>query len=285
MANIPILLFAFNRPDHLRRTLDSLRQNAGADCAELIVFIDGPRNDRDEPLVRAVQELAERQHWCRRLEIVARERNMGCAKSIVEGVTSVCRDSQRVIVVEDDLILSPWFLQFMRDALERYSDEESIMHVSGYMFPLELPRPQEARMLPLISPWGWATWWRAWKHFDPAGTGYEALRQDENLRKKFDLGGYRRHFQLLDLQIRGVTDSWAIRWYLTVFMRDGLGVFPGLSLVRNTGFDGSGRHCSHDSSRPEDRLAEVPVLDFSAATAIDEDTFSRLQSYFAQRWP
>lgn len=284
MAAIPILLFAFNRPGHLRRALDSLRQNESADHAELIIFINGPRNDRDAPLVDAVQHLAEKQRWCRRLKIIRRESNMGCAKSIVEGVTSVCRDSQRVIVVEDDLVLSPWFLRFMQNALERYSDTDNIMHISGYMLPLDLPRPQEARLLPLISPWGWATWWRSWKHFDPLAEGYDVLRQDEKLRKAFDLGGYHRHFQLLELQMRGATDSWAIRWYLTVFMREGLGVFPGASLVTNAGFDGSGRHCSDDSTRPEDRMAEVEPRDFPSATKVDEEAFSRLQSYFARRW-
>lgn len=284
LHDVPLLIFAFNRPMHLRRALESLERNIGADRRRLFIFLDGPRNEQDVTALKAVRKVAEERRWCGSCEILVRQNNLGCARSIIDGVTTLCRESGKVIVLEDDLVLSPWFLEFVQNALDRYAESESIMHVSGYMYPVDLLHPNTALCLPLISPWGWATWWRAWKLFDIEATGYKILCEDADLRKRFDLDDSIRHFHLLESAITGAMDSWAMRWYLTLFMRGALGLFPGRSLVSNTGFDGSGRHCSADHRRPQDQLANLPPQAFPKTVEVNEEALALVRGYLAQRW-
>lgn len=260
MTTAPVALFAFNRPEHVRRTLESLSQNVDANQAELVVFLDGPRHERDEAQVRAVREVVTSRHWCKSVDIVVRGENWGCARSIIDGVTQLCRSAGRVIVVEDDLVLSRWFLEYMHTALQRYADAERVMQVSGYMFPDVAATETRAVLLPLPTSWGWATWDRAWRRFDPLQTpdGFARLSQDHAMRHRFDMMGSYPYFQMLQDQLRGRIDSWAIQWYLATFLQEGLTLFPARSLVGNFGFDGSGRHCgraANGNARPpsEDR--------------------------------
>jgi hypothetical protein len=111
------------------------------------------------------------------------------------------------------------------------------------MFPVKVEIQDDALLLPFTSSWGWATWERAWRHFDAISAGYERLVKNHNLRQTFDLNGRYEYFKMLDSQMRGKTDSWAIRWYLTVFLMKGLALYPRKSLVENYGFDGSGVNC------------------------------------------
>lgn len=285
MSNVPIVLIAFNRPDHLRRTLESLERNKGAARSRLFAFLDGPRDEKDVAAVKAVRKVVEERRWCGSVEIIAREKNLGCARSTIDGVTTVCRDAGRVIALDDDLDLSPWFLEFIEAALDRYAETEKVMHISGYMYPVESQQPQRALCLPILSPWGWGTWWRAWQHYDTEFVGYKALVRDENLRREFDLDGYFPQFHLLESSLCGKIDSWATRWYLTLFMRRALSLFPSVSLVKNTGFDGSGLHCSADFARPEDHLANLPLRKFPETIEVDEAVLAQVREHLRQSWP
>ena len=150
----------------------------------------------------------------------------------------------RVIVLEDDLVTSPYFLSYMNDALTRYEHEDQVMQIAGYMFPVELDIQEDALMLSFVTSWGWATWRRAWKHFDAEAKGYERLVEDRLLRDRFNLGGRYNYFKMLRAYQAGTVDSWAVRWYLNVFLRGGLALFPRKTLVSNAGFDGSGVNCA-----------------------------------------
>jgi len=131
----------------------------------------------------------------------------------------------------------------MNRALDRYQDDDSAMQVSGYMFPIDISAETDAFFMPFTTSWGWATWERAWQHFDPEMKGFDALVRDRHLRNSFNLDGAYDYFDMLTRQRRGSIDSWAIRWYLSVFIRGGLTLYPARTLVRNIGFDGSGTHC------------------------------------------
>ena len=187
------------------------------------------------------------------MTVVERSRNLGLANSIIEGVTRLCTERGRVIVVEDDLTVSRHFLEYMNQALDRYADDERVMQVSGYMFPVSLGTETDALFLPLTTSWGWACWQRSWKKFDPGGSGREALSRDPSMRRRFNLDGAYDYAGMLDAQAAGKIDSWAIRWYLSVFLRGGLVLYPARTLVRNLGFDDSGTHGAPpaDWGRPE----------------------------------
>jgi hypothetical protein len=166
------------------------------------------------------------------------------AASITEGLGGLCERYGRAIVVEDDLATSPHFLDYMNAALDRYDAEDRVMQISGHMFPANLRTPEDAIFLPFITSWGWATWARAWRHYDPLARNYGRLAGDPSLRKRFDLEGHYPYFRMLQAQQQGRIDSWAIRWYLSVFFRQGLALYPKNSMVRNLGFDGTGVNCN-----------------------------------------
>jgi len=243
MALAPITLFVYNRPAHTRQTVEALRMNPLAASTELHVFSDGPRAPEAAPRIREVREYLKTVDGFAKVTVYERDRNFGLATSVIDGVTRLCEAAGRVIVLEDDLVVSPQFLEYMNRALERYQDEDSAMQVSGYMFPIDVVTETDAFFMPFTTSWGWATWERAWQHFDPDMKGFDVLAGDWHLRDSFNLDGAYDYFDLLERQRRGSIDSWAIRWYLSVFIRGGLTLYPAKTLVRNIGFDGSGTHC------------------------------------------
>lgn len=237
----PVALFAFRRPAHTRRALESYFANPEARESELHVFCDGPRSDAEREAVSETRAVV-RSFAGENVRVVERPENMGLARSVMAGVSQLCRDHGRAIVLEDDLVLAPTFLAFLNEALERYRDVEDVFSVSGYMFPVDLTDVDaDAVFLPLTSSWGWATWDRAWRAFATGEASHAALEADAALRRRFDVGGY-PYFEMLESQLRGEIDSWAIRWYATAFLRRGITLFPARSLVTNAGFDGTGVH-------------------------------------------
>lgn len=239
----PIAVFLYNRPDHAERLFRSL-----SDCARLgeclvHIYCDAPRDYKAAPAVDATKKVAK--HWASRLgaELVERASNLGCARSVVQETSRHCRDSGRVIVLEDDLMVHPRFVDYMLTGLDRYQDQERVLTICGFMFETDLPANDDAVFLPLTSSWGWATWQRAWRHFrwspDPSSLGLDSkeTRQRFNLRGTIDYAG------LLESAIQGHGDIWDIYWYASAFANNGLGLFPRQSLVVNNGWDGSGLHC------------------------------------------
>jgi hypothetical protein len=240
MPKAPVALFVYNRPEHTRRTVEALLGNEGVADTDLFVFSDGPRTPEAAPLVRQVREYVGSLRGFRSLSLVERPSNLGLRASIVDGVTRLCRQRGRVIVLEDDLLCARYFLAYMNLALDRYADAEPVMQIAGCTLPSSFPVPDDAFLLPFVTTWGWGTWDRAWKHYDPEVRGYDRLASDKALRRKFDLQGYFNYFQLLRSQREGRADSWGILWYASVFLRQGLTLYPRKTLVRNIGLDGSG---------------------------------------------
>ena len=248
-AHAPIALFVYNRPEHARRTLERLKQCEGFDQSPLVIFCDGPKTSRDVEPVRRVRRTV-RAIFGEKADIIEADSNQGLADSIIKGVTALCAEYGRVIVVEDDLVVGRSFLTYLNAALEKYAVKERVMQVSAHMFPIpEFSMKREAFFLPFTTSWGWATWQRAWSHFDTDATGWKILKSDLQIRKRFNLDGAYDYFSMLKKQMAGQVDSWAIRWYWSVFKVDGLVLFPPQTLVENIGFDGSGTHGWRGSRR------------------------------------
>jgi hypothetical protein len=282
MSCAPIAVFTYNRPEHTRRLLASLSVNPEVAGTRVCVFSDAPREPAHAPLVAATREVIHRAP-IPHLEIVERPTNFGLAGNIVDGVTSLCGASGRAIVLEDDLVVSPTFLAFMNAALERYQHAEPVMHVSGYMFPLRLPRATGAVFLPFINVSGWATWAHAWRHFDEKADGYQALVADAALRRRFDLDGSYYFFRMLEQYRAGQIKSWAIRWYLTLFLKGGLAVYPAQSLVENRGYDAAGTHTTAPLPPPHGRArAHAFRAGALPEPAVDPITFARVRRLMAR---
>ena len=238
----PVAIFVYRRPQHLRRTLASLLACEGFGDSPVHVFADGARGPADAGDVAAARSVAH-EMLGERPEYHLSPVNHGLSASILGGVAQVLGQSDRVIVLEDDMELSPGFLRYMNAALERFADESRVMQVSGHMFDVPAFAGRDAALLlPMTTSWGWATWRRAWQSLDPEAQGWRQLARDRALRRRFNLGGVYDYATMLERQMNGVGDSWAIRWHWSVFQADGLTVFPPVSMVRNTGMDGSGTH-------------------------------------------
>jgi len=247
MSLAPIVLFVYNRPWHTQQTIDALLKNAEAKDSDLIIYSDAAKGASGQQAVDDVRALIKEIEGFRSVCIVEQKKNMGLANSVISGVTESVNQYGKVIVLEDDLETSPCFLSYMNAALERYKDDEQVMQISGHMFPVELDTHHDMLFLPFTTTWGWATWKRAWQHFDGQAIGYQALKNDKMLRKKFDLDNSFQYFSMLEKQLSDEIDSWGIRWYLGVFMQKGLVLYPSHTLVVNMGMDGSGVHCGKGS--------------------------------------
>ncbi len=241
MALAPILLFTYNRPSHTRQTLEALLNNKLCHESELFIFSDGYKDESDKKEVSKVRQLIHSIDGFEQIHIIENKYNLGLAKNIVEGVTQVINEYGKVIVVEDDLVTSPWFLTFMNEALTMFENEQNVGHVHGFCFPI--PDLPEAFLIKWTGSWGWATWKRAWKKFNPDGRALLAEIKQRRLTRTFDFNGKYPFTRLLQRQVRGENDSWAIRWNASLFLNNMLSINAGKSLVKNIGFDGSGVHC------------------------------------------
>ncbi len=262
MELAPIALFVYNRPEHTRLTVEALGKNGLASESELFIFSDGPENEAAGEKVQKVREYIRTVRGFRKVTITEKENNRGVANSIIAGVSDLCARFGHVIVMEDDLVVSPHFLEYMNSALERYGSHDSVMQISGYMYPIDLHAETDAVFMPFTTSWGWATWQRAWSRFDPLMQGYESLRRDQRLRRRFDLDNAFGCYRMLKAQKEGKIDSWAVRWYLSVFLPGGLILHPAKSLVKNIGFDDSGRHSTSMDTRFTSELSDFRVVIF-----------------------
>ncbi|WP_457390629.1 glycosyltransferase family 2 protein [Roseateles sp. P5_E1] len=251
----PIALFTFKRPVHTQRTLEALARNPEFLRSELHIFCDGSRRPDEDAAVEATRDVARKFPHPNKTVHDAPS-NRGLAASIISGVGRLCAEHGRVIVVEDDLVVAPVFLDFLNRGLERYENDDRVMQISGHMFPVDLSSNEsDAVFLPFTTSWGWATWQRAWKHFDPSMKSFSTVEGSRATRKRFNLGDAYPYYSMLKKQKAGMIDSWAIRWYLSVFVRDGLALYPRRSLVSNEGFDGSGMNCGVVGNGSQDATA------------------------------
>ena len=291
----PIALFVYRRPEHARRTIASLQNCIGFDQSKLYVFADGPKTEADAAAVQSTRSVV-RGMLGDRAVYVERYKNIGIASSIIGGASQLCEQFGSVIVVEDDLILSPMFLQFLNEGLQRYRDEPRVMQLSGHMFDVPQLRDEScALFLPMTTSWGWATWDRAWKQFDQAVSNWEDIVADKKQAKRFNLDGNYPFTRMLQREMTVGIGAWDIRWYASVFRQEGLGLFPPKTLVVNGGLDGSGTHRafvrkagSVESQEADpillpDQIRESSLTDTIFASMGTQNRFSPL-TYVLSKW-
>jgi hypothetical protein len=240
----PIALFVYKRPEHTRRTVESLRANTLAQHSDLFVFADGPKNETAAQAVREVRRFIRTIGGFKSVTVIERERNFGLAASVIAGVTQLCEEFGRAIAVEDDLLTAPDFLDFMNCALERYQEDAKIFSVSGFNFSPRAPEdyPYDAYCSYRSMSWGWGTWRDRWEKADWIVSDYASFARDREQQRLFNRGGEDLS-SILALQMAGRVDSWSIRWDYAHFKRSAVAVLPVVSRVYNIGFDGSGVHC------------------------------------------
>lgn len=272
-SHAPVALFVFNRPWHLQQCVEALKHNRLSAETQLIVYSDGAARESDKSKVAEVRSFVKALNGFKTLEVIERDRNFGVAESIVAGVSEVVDGFGEVIVLEDDLKISPHFLQFMNDGLTLYRENDKVISIHGYVYPIK-GTLRETFFLRGADCWGWATWKRGWNLFENDGKKLLADLRQKNLQHQFDLGGTYPYTQMLQDQVEGKIDSWAIRWHASAFLNGKLTLYPGKSLVQNIGMDRSGRH-SGKSELLEVDLTQTPVV--VKEIPVEEDRLVRQQ--------
>ena len=237
----PVAIFAFNRPDHLNRLLESLKNNNSCHKMKFWIFIDGPRNGSDDKPIESVISIATKFSLDYDVEIIRNESNVGLSASLIRGITKVLTIHSKIIVLEDDLFLSKHFLNFCNQGLVLYENNSKVASIHGFSYPIS-DEHDTPYFLRGADCWGWATWRDRWQLFECDSEKLYKELQRRNLSQDFDLSGAARSMQMLKRQADGILDSWAIRWHASMFLADRLTLYPNISLVRNEGRDGTGTH-------------------------------------------
>jgi hypothetical protein len=238
----PIAIFAYKRTTHLQRTLASLKACPEFAKSPVFVFSDGPKDASDAADVAKVRKFLH-DHRSNNFTIIEAPTNRGLAASIIAGTTQLCNEFGRVIIVEDDLVVSPFMLTWMNRGLQHYESEPKVWQISADQFVVpEFKDRTEGVFLEIMSSWGWATWKRAWDNFDAKATDWETVKTDPDVAFRFDHGGACLFTEMLLAQMSGQSDSWAIRWEWSAFRAGAIALHPPQPLVRNIGHDATATH-------------------------------------------
>jgi hypothetical protein len=287
MPNAPILLFTFNRLWHTQQTIDALSKNLLANESKLIVFSDGPRNETDKPVIEQIRNFLLTVRGFQSVEVIQSLSNKGLSKSITEGVKQALEKYESVIVLEDDLVTSPYFLSYMNQGLRLYAEDDKVISIHGYLYPVDGELPSSF-FIRGADCWGWATWRRGWELFEADGKKLLRDLRDKNLVQAFDFNGAFPFTKMLEDQISGKNNSWAIRWAASAFLKDKLTLYPGVSFVKNIGFDSSGTHTIPDDSIYNSSLQNSPLKLDKIETKEDIVAREKISSFFRKtnkrRW-
>ncbi len=281
-ARAPIVLFVYNRPWHTKQTIEALQKNELAKESELYIYSDAPKDTKAEKEVGNVREFIENVEGFKKVTIVKRERNLGLAASIIDGVTTVVNRYGKVIVLEDDLVTSPYFLSFMNDALDFYEDEKRVWHISGWNYPIDPNGLDDTFLWRVMNCWGWATWADRWKYYEKnTERVMESFSSEDIVR--FNLDGAENFWSQVEANRDGKIDTWAIYWYAKIFENGGLCLNPVVSFVDNIGLDGSGIHCGISEKIECTVFGESYKIGFNKRIMEDVEVVDRIKQYFAKQ--
>ena len=284
MTNLaPIILFVYNRPKHTETVINALKKNTLAANSILYVFSDAAKKEKDFENMNKVREIINKIDGFKEVIITEAETNIGCADSIISGITKVINEHGKAIIVEDDILTAPNFLEFMNEALDKYEKDEQIYSVSGFV-PNEKMAEICKDFLFLAyrnSSWGWGTWKDRWNDVDWDMLQWEKIKKDKNLWKKLQRGGEDTPY-MLKLQMEGFIDAWDIRFYTDKILKDKYTVFPTKTFVTNIGLDGSGTHCGNVKKSGSTTSTMLQAVDFSFPEKLEFD--SGINNLFASNY-
>ncbi len=281
MKYSPIVLFAYKRPVHVLNTLLALAKNPLARESHLIIFSDGAKDAGEEEAVRETRKILSNIQGFAQVEIHHSSHNQGLANSVIRGVSQVLERHACAIVLEDDMVCTDDFLEYMNDALIYYQDKKAVFSLSGYSFPLNISDeyPHSVYALPRASSWGWATWKDRWQKADWELRDFSDFKKDKLLQREFNKGGADLTPMLFKQQ-KGLVDSWAIRWIYAHFKHNGYAVYPRESRIQNIGVDGSGTH-SPKTSKYQSKL-RVTDYQFVEDLEVNPDILAELHRFFGR---
>ena len=271
-----IVVFVYKRLWHTQQTIESLLKNSLSGESNLFIYSDAAKSDKSENLVREVRKYIKTIKGFKSIQIIEREKNLGLAGSIVSGVNEIIDKYGKVIVLEDDMIVSPYFLQYMNDALTFYEKEDEVISIHAYVYPVKNKLP-ETFFIKGADCWGWGTWKRGWEFFEDDTEKLLEEIKKRNLGNEFDFNSSINNIRMLKDQIRGRIDSWAIKWYASAFLKNKLTLYPGRSLVKNIG---SGGTHTHSTEVFDAGLSQQPIEINEIKVEENRDTRRAFENYF-----
>jgi GR25 family glycosyltransferase involved in LPS biosynthesis len=256
----PIIIFCYNRQFHLQKTVDKLKTNVLAKESDLYIFSDGPKSEPDQIEVKQVRDFIHNITGFKSINISLSENNQGLAQSVIDGVSRVIKEHGRVIVLEDDILVSSDFLNFMNQALEKYENHQKIYSVSGYSYKLEqIEQKDELYLVKRASSWGWGTWENRWASADWNVKDYQSFLSEPKQRDTFQNAG-KDQLVMLVKQMKGIISSWAVRWTYHHFKKEAYCLVPKFSKVKNIGTDGTGTNFTNSVGIYDTELHSEPVI-------------------------
>ena len=268
----PIILFIYNRPAHTKQTLETLSSNTLAQSSDLFIYADGPKESATPEIlekIRQNREIAHSKQWCKSVTVIESEKNKGLATSIISGVTEIANKYGKVIVLEDDIVTGKYFLEFMNAALDKYENEKKVWHIAGWRDPVKHAKGGSSYFYPTMDCWGWATWADRWQYFKKDVVYYQNVFTDD-MKFHFNIEGSEPGmWSQIEENAIGKINTWAIFWYATIFLQNGLCLAPTKSLVKNIGFDNSGVHCGNNSCEDISHNLDFVIKDFPKSISVD----------------
>ncbi|WP_245802667.1 glycosyltransferase family protein [Belliella pelovolcani] len=260
-------------------TIEALQKNKLAERSDLIIYSDGNKNELNYNEVLEVRNYLKTIDGFKSIEIIEREKNLGLASNIIDGVTINIKKFGKVIVLEDDIVTSPFFLTFMNSALDYYNKNHKVWHISGWNYPMSSEGLNDVYFWRGMICWGWATWADKWEYFekDPI-----KLKKEFSAKQKyvFDLEGSGIFWPQIVKNLKGKLNTWAIFWYASIFKNNGLCLHPTVSYVENVGFDGSGTNCVDSGNVHNFELNTKNSLNFDEPIFESEIAVKRIKLYY-----
>lgn len=274
----PIVLFVYNRLIHTKLTIEALQKNELANQSELFIYSDGAKNEESRQCVNEVRTYIDSIDGFKKITVIKRRENWGLANSIINGVTKIVNEYGKIIVLEDDLITSPYFLKFMNEALEFYKNEEKVWHISGWNYPIDNEGLSDTFCWRGMNCWGWATWDNRWSYYKK-----DVEKTIDSFSKKeiykFNIDGVENLWGQVISNKKSNINTWAIFWYAMIFKKNGFCVNPSQTFVKNIGNDGSGINCNNNSSLSSS-LSTNNSLSFNVEVEENKIAFSKIREFY-----
>jgi hypothetical protein len=240
----PIAFFAYNRPVHTKKTLKYLKENKLAKKSLIYIFLDAPKDKKSKNKVIEVRKVINNANGFKKKIIILRKKNFGLANNFIKGIDYVVKKHGKIIVLEDDNLTSPFFLNYMNEALNLYSKNSKVASISAYSYPID-SKKKNYYFLRLADSWGWATWKRSWNLYEKNGNKLMKEIEKKNQSKEFNFENSYDFMRILRNYCLKLNNSWSIRWYASMYLKNKLTLFPPKSFIENIGMDSSGVHADN----------------------------------------
>ena len=278
----PIVIFTYNRLDHLDTLINSLEQNELFKKNKKLIFSEFPKKELDIEKIEKIRIYLKKKLISNNSEIIERPNNFGLSKNVITGINQTFNDYDQAIILEDDLEVSPFFLNYMNDALNLYANSENVASISGYMYPINSKSfSNDYFFLKLVESWGWGTWRRAWNNFETDSVKLKNEIDERKLVDEFNFSSGISYYKMLNDNINGANDSWAIRWYASTFLKNMNTLFPSKSFVKNIGIDNSGENCNYTTVY--DSLINLDYIPLKKINSIELVTDRNVVKSFFQK--